>query len=120
MEYQLSFLQNILGIPKGDITSKGSIVIGNDVWIGAQSILVSGIKIGDGAVIAANSVVTKDVPPYAIVGGSPAKVINYRFSEEIISELANLKWWDWDLAKIKKNRSFFENEVSLSTICDLK
>lgn len=70
-------------------------VIGNDVWIGHSAIIKGGITIHDGAVIAAGAVVTKDVPPYAIVGGSPAKILKYRFSEEIISKLLKIKWWDW-------------------------
>ena len=74
--------------------------IGNDVWIGARSVILDGVKIGNGAVIAANSVVTKDVPPYAVVGGSPAKIIKYRFSEEKINKLLLLKWWEWPLEKI--------------------
>ena len=73
----------------------GKNIIGNDVWIGDGAIILAGINIGDGAVIAADSVVTKDVPPYAIVGGVPAKVIKMRFSDEIITELLQLKWWNY-------------------------
>lgn len=68
--------------------------IGNDVWIGASAMIMDGVTVGDGAIIAANAVVTKDVPPYAIAGGVPAKVIKYRFSPEIIEKLLQLKWWD--------------------------
>lgn len=75
--------------------------IGHDVWIGAKACILSGLQIGHGAVIAAGSVVTKDVPPYAIVGGVPAKIIRYRFSEEVIAELLKLKWWDLPLSTIK-------------------
>lgn len=71
-----------------------STTIGNDVWIGAKSIILCGISIGDGAIVAAGAVVTKDVPPYAIVGGSPAKIIRFRFEEATVSELLELKWWD--------------------------
>jgi acetyltransferase-like isoleucine patch superfamily enzyme len=77
------------------------ITIGNDVWIGANSIILDGVEIGDGSIIAANSVVTKNVKPYSIVGGVPAKVIKYRFSEEKIRELKNLKWWELSLNQIK-------------------
>ncbi|WP_419869060.1 CatB-related O-acetyltransferase [Chryseobacterium sp. CT-SW4] len=99
-----------------DSYSKGDIIVGNDVWIGAHNIILSGVSIGDGAVIAANSVVTKDVPPYAIVGGSPAKIIRYRFSEEIIEKLLEIKWWNWDIEKIKKNKHLFLDKISLELL----
>lgn len=82
-------------------------VIGNDVWIGINAIIMRGVTIGDGAVIAASAVVTKDVAPYSIVGGNPAKHIKYRFSEEIIKKLLEIKWWDWDEQKLKQNRRLF-------------
>lgn len=68
--------------------------IGNDVWIGAKSIVMDGVTIGDGAIVAAGSVVTKDVPPFAVVGGAPAKIIKYRFSHDVIDRLEEIKWWD--------------------------
>ena len=77
--------------------------IGNDVWIGSRSIILDGISIGNGSVIAANSVVTKDVAPYSVMGGVPAKLIKYRFSDKKIYELNNGKWWDMDLSKIKSH-----------------
>lgn len=83
--------------------SNGDVVIGNDVWIGYNSTIMSGIKIGDGAVIAAGSVVTKDVDPYTIVGGNPAKLIKKRFDDKIIDVLLNLKWWEWSDEKINEN-----------------
>lgn len=79
---------------------KGDTVIGNDVWIGSNATIMPGIKIGDGAIIATNSTVTKDVEPYTIVGGNPAKPIRKRFSEEQIKILLKLKWWDWNIEKI--------------------
>ena len=77
--------------------------VGNDVWIAAGAVINRGVKVGDGAVIGANSVVTKDVPPYAIVAGSPAKVLKYRFQQEVIDILLKIKWWDWPVEKIKEN-----------------
>jgi acetyltransferase-like isoleucine patch superfamily enzyme len=79
-----------------DHYSNGNIVIGNDVWLGNYVTVLSGVKIGNGAVVAANSHVVKDVPPYSIVGGNPAKVIKYRFSEEVIDLLCKLRWWEFD------------------------
>jgi virginiamycin A acetyltransferase len=87
----------------GHPTCKGDIVIENDVWIGAKSSIMSGVKIGNGAVIGACSVVTKNVPPYAIVAGNPATIIKYRFTEEKIDKLLSICWWDWDEQKIKDN-----------------
>ena len=83
--------------------NKGDIIIGNDVWIGYEAVILSGVNIGDGAVIGTRAVVTKDVPPYTIVGGVPAKIIRKRFSEEVISKLLEIKWWDWNEEKIKNN-----------------
>lgn len=82
---------------------KGDTIIGNDVWIGYQSTLMPGVKIGDGAIIAAKSVVTKDVEPYSIVGGNPAQLIRKRFDEETIQLLLEIAWWDWDIEKITRN-----------------
>jgi acetyltransferase-like isoleucine patch superfamily enzyme len=85
----------------GHPTCNGDINVGCDVWIGAKSTIMSGIKIHDGAVVAAGSVVTKDVPPFAIVGGNPAQIIKFRFSPEQIHSLLEIKWWDWEEEKIK-------------------
>lgn len=86
--------------------SKGDTVIGNDVWIGYDATIMPGVTIGDGAIIGSKSVVAKDVPPYTIVGGNPAREIRKRFSEERIQELLELKWWDWPVEKITKELSF--------------
>lgn len=83
--------------------NKGNIIIGNDVWIGYDAIILSGVTIGDGAIIGSRAVVTKDVPPYTIVGGVPAKAIRKRFDEKIIKSLLNLKWWDLPEERIAAN-----------------
>ncbi len=85
--------------------NKGDIIIGNDVWIGYEAIIMAGVTVGDGAIIGTRAVVTKDVPPYTIVGGVPAKVIRKRFSDDVISTLLEAKWWDWPEEKIKKHIS---------------
>jgi acetyltransferase-like isoleucine patch superfamily enzyme len=88
---------------EGHNNSKKTVIIGNDVWIGADVRIMSGVKIGDGAVIANNSHVVKDVEPYSIVGGNPAKFIKYRFREDQIKNLLKIKWWDWEDNKINDN-----------------
>ena len=82
---------------------KGDINIGNDVWIGYNATILAGVTIGDGAIIATNSTVIKDVEPYSIVGGNPAVEIKKRFSEDTIAKLLELKWWNWDITKITEN-----------------
>ena len=90
-----------------DFVSKGDIYISDDVWIGSNSIILSGVTIGRGVVIAAGSVVTKDVAAYEIWGGNPAKFIRDRFDAEKINQLEKSKWWEWDIEKIKQNKKFF-------------
>ena len=92
------------------------IIIGNDVWIGCNSVIARGVNIGDGAVVGANSFVDKDVPSYAIVAGSPAKIIKYRFEEEIIEILKEIKWWNLAPEKIKRCKKFFLDEISIESI----
>lgn len=85
---------------KGHPASRGDVIIGNDVWIGERAVILSGVRIGNGAVIGASAVVAHDVPPYSIVAGNPAKVVRMRFREGDISILQSLEWWNWDDAKI--------------------
>ncbi len=95
------------GLDKENITqawnNKGDIVLGNDVWIGFEAVILAGVTIGDGAIVGARAVVTKDVPPYTIVGGVPAKSIRKRFSQEVITRLEKLRWWDWPENRIRQN-----------------
>ncbi len=83
--------------------NRGDIVIGSDVWIGYEAVILSGVTIGDGAVIGARAVVTKDVPPYTIVGGVPARPIRKRFNDSTIAALLRLRWWDWPRERIARN-----------------
>lgn len=99
------------------ITKTHNPIIGNDVWIGNDVVLKGGVKIGDGAVVAANSVVTKDIPPYAIVAGIPAKIIRYRFASDIVEELLKIKWWNYNYVDLPDNNkcddiNYFVREMS--------
>ena len=89
---------------------KGDIFIGNDVWVGENSLIMSGVTIGDGAVIGARSIVTKDVPPYTIAVGSPAKIAKKRFRDDQIDKLLDIKWWNWDEQKIINNAHLLMSE----------
>ena len=95
------------GIDKSEVASawdnRGDIVVGNDVWIGYEAVIMAGVRIGDGAVIAARAVVTRDVPPYTIVGGVPAKTIRPRFDDRTAARLLELQWWNWPVEKIRAN-----------------
>lgn len=97
------------GLKREEVTdswdNKGDIVIGNDVWIGYEAVIMAGVTIGDGAIIGTRAVVTKDVPPYTIVGGVPARLIRKRFPDETISELLKIRWWDWPRERIAENIS---------------
>ena len=101
------------GLNKKNVTSawdnKGDIIIDNDVWIGYEAVIMAGVHIGDGAVIAARAVVTKDVPPYTIVGGTPARKIRMRFEEEIIVKLQQIQWWNWPVEKIRQSLPYIMN-----------
>jgi len=94
--------------------SKGNTIIGNDVWIGYGATIMPGVTIGDGAIVATKSVVTKDVAPYTIVGGNPAIQIKKRFSEDKINQLLKLKWWDWPIEKITKHvQDLTDNDLNV-------
>lgn len=95
-----SEMEQLLNLP-----SRGDTVIGNDVWIGYETVIMPGVRVGDGAIIAAKSVVVKAVPPYSIVGGNPATLIRKRFSEADIAKLLEIAWWNWDIDKITQHLS---------------
>lgn len=97
--HQFPNASNIQGHP----ATKGNVIIGNDVWIGNNVTIMSGVTIGDGAVIGAHSVVAKNIPPYAIAVGNPARVVKYRFDANTIEQLLKLQWWNWPIEKIRKN-----------------
>ena len=101
------------GLEKKNVTNawdnKGDIVVGSDVWIGYEAVILAGVTIGDGAIIGTRAVVTKDVPPYTIVGGIPAKPIRKRFDDEMISHLLALKWWDWAEERIAQNINLIQS-----------
>lgn len=96
---------NVAGLPV-----KGDIIVGNDVWFGYDALVMNGVTIGHGAIIAARATVVKDVPPYSIVAGNPAKVVKMRFDDATIARLLQVAWWDWDIAKINRH---------LPVICNL-
>ena len=93
-----------------DLPYKGDTVVGNDVWIGTNVTIMPGVHIGDGAIIASNATVTRDVAPYSIVGGNPAKEIKKRFSEAKIKELLEMQWWNWDIEKITSNLKYLTDK----------
>lgn len=93
----------------GHPSTKGETNIGSDVWIGFRAIILSGVTIGDGAIIGAGAVVAGNVPPYAIVAGNPAKIIRYRFKPYVVDKLLQIRWWDWEISKIKTNSSLLSS-----------
>ncbi|MCC6148303.1 MAG: Vat family streptogramin A O-acetyltransferase [Anaerolineaceae bacterium] len=102
-----------------DLPFKGDTVVGNDVWMGQNVTVMPGVHIGDGAIVAANSVVTKDIPDYHIVGGNPARIIKKRFDDDLIRSLLEIKWWDWPAKKIFDNLEILCNG-DLTRIKDIK
>lgn len=107
----------LLGMPEA--TSKGDIIIGDDVWFGYGSIILSGVTIGRGAVVGAGAVVTKDVPPYAVVGGNPARILRFRFSEIVIAELMKIDYSKFNEKNIKKDLDLFYEEVNEKNVVAL-
>ena len=114
-------------LKKSDVATawdnKGDIVIGNDVWIGYEAVIMAGVRIGNGAIIATRAVVTKDVPPYTIVGGIPAKPIRKRFTDDTIQKLEALQWWNWSFEKIKQSLPYLtsgdiDGLLTLSSLSD--
>ena len=97
------FIKRNITIHNQGLSNEKPVVIGNDVWIGYEAIILAGVTIGDGAIIGTRAVVTKDVPPYTIVGGVPAKPIKRRFSEETTSALLEIQWWNWSEERIARN-----------------
>lgn len=105
--------RDILGIhrPINNGGKPQGVRIGNDVWICQRAVIISGVTIGDGAVIGANAVVTKDVPPYAVVGGSPARILKYRFPKNTIEKMLAIRWWEWDDEKIKREADLLAGPI---------
>ena len=101
--FPFHFQANIFKNSKNPYKKSGDTIVGHDVWIGSEAMIMAGVTIGSGAVIASRAVVTKDVKPYAVVGGNPAEVIKYRFSDDEIEKLLKMKWWDWSEEKVKEN-----------------
>ncbi|MCI5164699.1 MAG: antibiotic acetyltransferase [Candidatus Electrothrix sp. GM3_4] len=108
--YSLRKQVGITFAAESDFEELPPVKIGNDVWVGLRSVILDGVTVGDGAIIAAGSVVTKDVPPYAIVGGVPAKLIRTRFDNDVIDRLNKLKWWDYPESQLKKAAKLFINK----------
>jgi acetyltransferase-like isoleucine patch superfamily enzyme len=104
---------------KTDLGIVGPVTIGEDVWIGSNVVILPGITIGRGSVIGAGSVVTKDIPSYSIVVGNPAKVVSQRFDADKIDFLEKLRWWEWDIEKIKRNKDVFELNMKVILSCEL-
>lgn len=107
---------DLIKYPEKRIKTKGSVLIQNDVWIGQSSTVLGGVTIHNGAVVGSNSVVTKDVPPYSIVGGNPAHIIKYRFDEETIKKLLTIQWWNWDNNILVQRKKWFA--VSIQDFVD--
>lgn len=99
-----------------EILEVGKVILGSDVWIGSNVQILPNVSIGHGAIVGAGAVVTKDVMPFSIVAGNPARFIKLRFDTEIISKMLKLKWWDWDESQLHKNKSFFRQNLSIASL----
>lgn len=113
--FPFHFQANIFKKSKNPYKKLGNTIVGHDVWIGSEAMIMAGVTIGSGAVIASRAVVTKNVEPYAVIGGNPAEVIKYRFSDDKIKKLLTLTWWDWSESKVKENMGLLCGE-DISTI----
>ncbi len=102
--------------PPNKERTKGRVEIGNDVWIGHNTTILSGVKIGNGAILGNGCIVTKNVEPYSIVSGIPARKIKMRFNEEVVEYLQEIKWWNWSEDKIKRNEKFFHQNQNLLSV----
>lgn len=110
----------VIKYPPNKERTKGGVEIGNDVWIGHNATILSGVKIGNGAILGNGCIVTKDVEPYSIVSGIPARKIKMRFNEEIVKYFQEIKWWNWSENKIKMNEKFFHQNQNLSTLEEIE
>lgn len=109
---QVSLYQRLFKTGYPGSVVKGPVVIGNDVWFGENVIVLCNVKIGDGACLGAGSIVTRDIPPYAIAAGVPARILKFRFEPKTIEYLLNLKWWDWPDDRIRRNEKFFMTDLT--------
>lgn len=107
-------------VEENAVLDEEKVLIGNDVWIGCAAVILPGVTIGDGAVIGANSVVTKNIDPYSVVAGCPAKVMKKRFDEDLCKEVSLLRWWDWPDERIREATRFFERPLSRDTLRSLR
>ncbi len=114
--YPFSVLHSWARHISGHPSTKGPVLIGNDVWIGRDATILSGVKIGNGAVLATRSVVARDVPAYSIVAGNPAKVVKMRFDDDVISLLQEISWWDWEIERIEENIDLLMSPPSIEKL----
>ena len=104
------------GSYREDLTSRGPVCIGNDVWIGTRAVILSGVEVGDGAIVGAGAVVTSDIPAYSVAVGAPARVVKHRFTPEIRERLLKLEWWSWSEERIKANEALFREDLTVELL----